>query len=92
MSITRSDKSNLFRRAHQIVRVNSTFSFSDALKLAWSELKEGATWHWLFDSVAETRATITALENTTRLGPQGLRRLVAAYADLARLQSTTIAA
>src|SRR5689334_786094 len=84
MSVTRADKANLFRRAHQIVRVNNTFSFSAALKLAWSELKEGAIWHWVFDSITETKATITALENMTRLGPQGHRRLVAAYAHLAR--------
>ena len=33
MSITNATKSQLFRRAHQIVKVNKSFTFSAALKI-----------------------------------------------------------
>jgi hypothetical protein len=90
MSITAATKSNLFKRAWQIVRVNNDFNFSAALKLAWSELKEfnGQTpYFWVFDPIAQVKAKITTLENTTRLGVEGHKKLAAAYAELSALRA-----
>jgi hypothetical protein len=89
MSITRTSKSLLFRRAHQIVRVNRSFTFSAALKLAWSELKEfdGAIpYFWHFDAVSQKKSDIAVLEAAEHLGAAGRRKLVAAYDELSAIQ------
>ena len=55
-----------------------------------SELKEfGGTipYFWIFDPIAQVKARITALENTTRLGVEGHRKLAAAYDELASLRN-----
>ena len=90
MSITRTTRSLIFRRAHQIVRVNKTFSFSAALKLAWSELKEfdGAIpYFWQFDAASQKKSDIAVLEAAEHIGAAGRRKLVAAYDELSAIRA-----
>jgi hypothetical protein len=90
MSITRTAKSLLFRRAHQVVNVNKSFNFSAALKLAWSELKEfdgQVPYFWNFDAVSQKKSDIAVLENTTRLGAAGRQKLARAYDEFAALRA-----
>ncbi len=68
--MTKPSKSDLFRRAWQIVHVTRTtgtnWTFSAALKLAWRELKNETTWHWPVapikapDAVSLARAEVQA--------------------------------
>ncbi len=80
-------KSNLFKRAWAMVRLNAKgacpLTFSAALRLAWREWKAGDVEFWA--EAAPTPAQIVRdriayLETADRLGRVGLRNLAAAYA------------
>ena len=81
------NKSTLFRRAWQLKSWNRDMKFGACLKLAWSEFKAGSCRVIEQTRLEVVRALITSLENTDRLGPQGHRRLAAAYDELATLRN-----
>src|SRR4051794_41043980 len=87
---TRQTHSLIMRRAWQVVRVNSSFNFSAALKLAWSELKEFGgqiPYFWNFDAVLQKKSDLAVLEAAEHLGVAGRQKLAVAYRELANLQT-----
>lgn len=77
------NKSDLFKRAWQLVRWNGgKLTFAKALKLAWSEAKTGGAAEWSFEpppAAQVIRDRIAFLETADRLGRVGIANLAAAY-------------
>src|SRR5690349_22616594 len=87
--VTRQTLSLIMRRAWQVVRVNRSFTFSAALKLAWSELKEfdgQIPYFWHFDAVSQKKSDLAVLEAVEHLGVAGRQKLAAAYNEIADLR------
>lgn len=83
--MTATIKSSLFRRAWEIVRVTrqtgTHWTFSMALKEAWSELKAGETFHWPASPAAVAKSELVIAENVTRYGSYGASKRIARASD-----------
>lgn len=78
-------KSSLFRRAWEIVRVTrqtgTNWTFSAALKEAWSELKAGETFHWPASPAAVAKRELVMAENVTRYSSYSASKRISRASD-----------